>query len=83
MRKKAFDEIGGFNEALFYGLDTDIALRIKKLGRVRFNIFLSVESSARRLKKEGVIKMIIRYALNLIWPTLFKKPFTNNYIDIR
>lgn len=83
MRKKAFEEIGGFNQTLFYGLDTDIALRIKKRGKVRFKPGLSVEQSSRRLKKEGVVRMIVRYAMNLLWPVLFNKPFTKNYIDVR
>ncbi|GAI21945.1 unnamed protein product, partial [marine sediment metagenome] len=42
-----------------------------------------VESSARRLKKEGVLKILIRYILNVVWAYFFGKPFTKDHIDVR
>ena len=52
IKKEVFMAVGGFNEDIFYGLDTDIALRISKIGKVRFRYYFSVESSARRFKKK-------------------------------
>lgn len=80
----ALDTIGGFNvEINFYGEDTDIARRLNTVGDVVFSFDLKMYSSARRLKHEGMFKMAARYSLNYFWTTFFKRPFTNEHIDIR
>lgn len=82
--KSFFEKVGGFNEEIsLYGDDTDLPLRLRKLGKVRFFRNLEVEGSARRLKKEGALKTCLKYTLNVIWPNLFGKPFTKDYIDVR
>lgn len=84
VRKTAFEKAGGFNEGIvFYGDEADIALRFKKLGKVRFLRDLTVKSSARRLKKEGAARSCFKYTLNLIWPHFFGKPLTKKHINIR
>jgi len=83
VRRSIFEKLGGFNEKIFYGLETEFALRAKKIGKVRFKYYLSTESSSRRLKKEGVLKTIFRHIANIIWPLLFGRPLTKSYIDIR
>ena len=84
VERKALERIGGFNLALtFYGEDTDIARRLHEVGRVRFDLKLKMFSSARRLKKEGVLTMAARYTVNYLWTTFLKRPFTNEHIDIR
>ena len=80
----ALEEIGGFNLAIsFYGEDTDIARRLNDVGEVRFTFDLKMFSSARRLKKEGMLTMAGRYSINYLWTTFFKRPYTNTHIDIR
>jgi glycosyltransferase involved in cell wall biosynthesis len=82
--RKALEAIGGFNLGIsFYGEDTDIARRLSAVGEVRFTFGLKMFSSARRLKKEGMLTMAGRYAINYFWTTFFKRPFTNHHIDIR
>lgn len=83
VRKEFFDKTGGFNEDIFYGLEADFTLRIRKLGRVRFRHHLSNETSARRFRKEGLLLMLCRYFANIIWLHIFRRPFTKNYIDVR
>jgi glycosyltransferase involved in cell wall biosynthesis len=83
IKKEAFEKVGGFSEELFYGLEADIALRLRKIGKVRFRHYLGTESSGRRLKKEGIFRMLFRYIINTVWPVFFKKPFTKNHIDVR
>jgi glycosyltransferase involved in cell wall biosynthesis len=83
VKKEFFDKAGGFNENIFYGLEADFTIRIKKFGRVRFKYHLGNETSARRLKKEGVLRMLCRYVANIVWLHFFHKPFTKNYIDVR
>lgn len=83
IRKEYFRKSGGFNEELFYGLEADFTKRVRKLGKVRFKYSLWVETSGRRFRKEGALKMLLKYILNIVWPYIFKKPFTKEYIDIR
>jgi glycosyltransferase involved in cell wall biosynthesis len=82
--RDALERIGGFNTAIaFYGEDTDIARRLHKVGTTRFTLALKMSSSARRLKQEGLATMAWRYSLNYLWTIFFKRPFTQEYIDIR
>jgi glycosyltransferase involved in cell wall biosynthesis len=84
LRREALEEIGGFNTAIsFYGEDTDIARRILKVGKVKFTFDLRMFSSARRLKHEGMVTIAARYTINYFWTTFRKRPFTEQYIDIR
>jgi glycosyltransferase involved in cell wall biosynthesis len=84
LRREALEAIGGFNLAIsFYGEDTDIARRLHKVGRVRFTFGLKMFSSARRLKGEGMLTMAARYAINYLWTTFRKRPFTVEHVDIR
>jgi hypothetical protein len=50
---------------------------------VKFTFKLKMYSSARRLKKEGVMTMAWRYTVNYFWTTFRKKPYTQEYTDIR
>jgi len=84
LRRDALEQIGGFNlDISFYGEDTDIARRMHQVGMVRWTLRLKMFSSARRLKHEGSLTMAWRYALNYFWTTFRKKPYTNQYTDIR
>jgi GT2 family glycosyltransferase len=84
LRRDALEKIGGFNTAIaFYGEDTDIARRLNAVGKVKFTFDLKMFSSARRLKQEGMLTIAARYTMNYLWTTFRKKPFTEDYIDIR
>lgn len=82
--RRAMEAIGGFDTRIaFYGEDTDIARRISKVGPVMFTLKLKMFTSARRLNKEGILRMAFRYGINYFWTTFFKRPFTEEYTDIR
>jgi glycosyltransferase involved in cell wall biosynthesis len=84
LKTEALKQIGGFNLSIpFYGEDTDIARRMNRLGKVQFTFKLKMFSSARRLKKEGMFTIAMRYTINYLWTTFRKRPFTEEYIDIR
>ncbi len=84
LRAAALRQIGGFNTNIaFYGEDTDIARRLNRIGKVVFTFHLKMFSSARRLKNEGMLTIGWRYTINYLWTTFRKKPFTEDYIDIR
>jgi len=84
VRRSAIEQIGGFNLAIsFYGEDTDLARRLVAAGQVKFTFQLPMYSSARRLAKEGIATMALRYTANYISTTFFKKPVHKKHIDIR
>ncbi len=84
LRREALEKIGGFDTTIsFYGEDTDIARRMNQVGNVKYTSKLKMYSSARRLKHEGMLRIAARYALNYFWTTFRKKPFTEEYSDIR
>jgi glycosyltransferase involved in cell wall biosynthesis len=84
LRRDALEKIGGFDTKIaFYGEDTDIARRMNQVGKVKYTRHLKMFSSARRLKHEGMLRIAARYTLNYFWTTFSKKPFTEEYSDIR
>jgi cellulose synthase/poly-beta-1,6-N-acetylglucosamine synthase-like glycosyltransferase len=84
VKREALARIGGYNDAfVFYGEDTDVACRLVAVGDVKFTFRLWAFSSGRRLAKEGLARMAVRYALNFAWVTVFRKPFTQSAKDIR
>jgi glycosyltransferase involved in cell wall biosynthesis len=84
LRRDAWVSVGGFNTAIaFYGEDTDVAKRLQRVGRVRWTWKLPAYTSGRRLQKEGVVVMSLRYTINNIWMFWFDRPFSKQYKDIR
>lgn len=84
VRRTHLEKAGGFDTSIeFYGEDTDVARRISKVGRVRWTFALPMHASGRRLKKEGIITMGLRYAANHLHTLARGKPLTTAYTDIR
>lgn len=84
LSRDALTAIGGFNlDISFYGEDTDIARRVSAVGEVRFDLGLRIFSSARRLKREGILTMAARYSINYFWTLFLRHPFSRSHIDIR
>jgi glycosyltransferase involved in cell wall biosynthesis len=77
-------EAGGFNTSIdFYGDDTDTAVRLSKVGKVRFEMGMWVWSSSRRFYLEGVMRVGFRYTINHVWMWATGKPWTVEYLDHR
>ena len=84
VRADVFKRVGGFDETVsFWGDETMLARKLIKFGKIKFLQSLWVKSSARRLKKEGLIRTGCRGIMNCAWPIFFGRPFTKNYNDIR
>jgi glycosyltransferase involved in cell wall biosynthesis len=84
VRKSALDAVGGYNtEIIFFGEDTDFAVRIAKVGNVKVVPKMWAYSSARRFQVEGVVLTTWRYILNYLTVTFLGKPATTKYQDIR
>ena len=84
MRRLALQKINGFDTSIdFYGEDTDIAARISKYGKVRFDTSFYIYSSARRYHHEGIVHSLFMYTLNGFWWILFRKPYSSAHEDVR
>lgn len=85
LRKSAFKKVGGYDDKVysFYGEDANIALKMGRIGKVKWTFKLPMYSSGRRLAAEGPFTMMLRYTVNYFWVFLFKKPFTKEFVDFR
>lgn len=82
--RSAWLRAGGYDRSIaFYGEDTDVAVRLSKVGHVRWTFDLPILASGRRLEKEGVFKTASTYVLNYFWVTYRGRPATTEYTDIR
>jgi cellulose synthase/poly-beta-1,6-N-acetylglucosamine synthase-like glycosyltransferase len=83
-RRDAWIKAGGYNRDIkFYGEDTDVAVRLSRVGKVKWTFRLKMMTSGRRLAEEGVFKTALTYTLNFFWVTFAGKPATKAYTDIR
>jgi len=83
-RRSALVKVGGYDTSLtFYGEDTDIAIRLSRVGLVRFSFLTPIKTSGRRLRKEGVLRAGTRYTLNIIFMILRGRPLTRTQEDVR
>ncbi len=84
LRRDAWIKAGGYNrEIKFYGEDTDVAVRLSKVGKVKWTFRLPMMTSGRRLAEEGVFRTALTYTLNFFWVTFAGKPATKTHTDIR
>jgi glycosyltransferase involved in cell wall biosynthesis len=84
VRKSALDAVGGYNtDVVFFGEDTDFAVRMATVGNVKLVPKMRVYSSARRFQVEGIMLTTWRYILNYLTVTFLGKPVTTEYQDIR
>lgn len=81
IKKAVYLKAGGFNPHLNTQEDTDLALRIKNYGKIKFLPHLSVLASGRRFKR-GLIRGVIPYIKTFI-DYFYKKSKTVYLDDIR
>jgi glycosyltransferase involved in cell wall biosynthesis len=83
-KRSAWEKAGGYNRAIkFYGEDTDVAVKLSKVGHVKWTFRLKMKTSGRRLAEEGVFMTAGRYTLNFFWVTFAGKPLSDTHTDIR
>lgn len=83
-RRAAWAQVGGYDRSIeFFGEDTDVAVRLSRVGGVKFTFRLKMKTSGRRLEKEGVFRTAGTYTLNFFWVTFRGKPKTKSYSDVR
>jgi len=84
VKRDALEQIGGFDTGIsFYGEDTDLARRLSQVGKTIYRMDFYIYSSARRFKKEGILKVNFIYTMNFLWPVIFKRPYTYTHKDVR
>jgi cellulose synthase/poly-beta-1,6-N-acetylglucosamine synthase-like glycosyltransferase len=84
LRRTALEKIGGYDTSIeFYGEDSDIGRRVSQIGKVKWTFSFPMETSGRRLMKEGLIRSGWVYAVNHLSVTFRKKPATQTYTDVR
>jgi hypothetical protein len=84
LRREALEQIGGFNTAIsFYGEDTDIARRMNRVGQGEVHVRPEDVLVGAAAEAGGDADDRGRYTINYLWTTFRKKPFTEEYIDIR
>lgn len=84
LRRSALEQIGGYDTSIdFWGEDTDIASRIRMVGKVKFTFSFPMYTCARRFKRDGFIVAAWKYFINYFWVIFFKKPFLKEYEDIK
>jgi glycosyltransferase involved in cell wall biosynthesis len=84
IRKYVLERMRGHStDILFYGEDTDLAIRAAKIGKVLLVPDLWILASPRRFEKEGYLKTTWTYVLNYLWIHWFGVPKTKEYKDIR
>lgn len=71
IKRKLFEQIGGFDEEIKIAEDHDLARRAAKLGKFGFIKTKPVLTSARRFEKEGRLKTYFKYILAGIYMILF------------
>lgn len=84
VRREVIERIGGFDTSIeFYGEDIDVGRRISEIGKILWTFRLPIYSSARRMDGEGFFVMGYTYAMNFLWTTFLKRPFSKTYTDYR
>jgi glycosyltransferase involved in cell wall biosynthesis len=84
IRREALQKLGGFDTSVaFYGDDTNLARRASKLGKVKFDFDFIIYTSARRMAGQGLLKTTFLYASNFVSETIFHRPTTKKYKDVR
>lgn len=67
MRAESIAAAGGFDtKFIFYGDDTDTAKRLTRFGKVVFDRNIVMPTSARRFKREGLIRTQLKYFFNFL-----------------
>lgn len=73
VRRESLQAIGGFDTALRSMEDTDVSIRLRKVGRVVFRPFLMVKTSGRR-EREGPWRFLSRSLGSYVNYFLLRRP---------
>jgi glycosyltransferase involved in cell wall biosynthesis len=79
VRKKAFQQVGGFDTRYNIGEELLLELKLRDLKKkVKIDRSLVISYSFRRFKK-SFLKLSLFWFINDLWILLFRKPLNHNY----
>ncbi|MCX8196921.1 MAG: glycosyltransferase [Candidatus Micrarchaeota archaeon] len=73
-KKSVYMKVGGFNPKIVTGEDTDLAIRLRKVGKFAFASDAKVRVSLRRLRKWGYLKYLVFHVSNFLRSHFFSSP---------
>lgn len=83
IKRSVFEALGGFREDLITREDSDMFLRLSKVGQTLYDPKITVFHSGRRAHKIGWFKLLLTWGINIIWVTLFDKAKTKEWKEVR
>ncbi|MBI5475516.1 MAG: glycosyltransferase [Ignavibacteriales bacterium] len=83
IRKDAFFKSGGYNGNLAAGEDYDLFMRLKRFGKVKYLLELTVFESPRRFRKYGYLWISLLWFLNAVSVLLFRRSVVDSWKPIR
>lgn len=83
VKKTVYDQVGGFNEKINFNVDTDIEMRVKRVGEACFNSQNPVVTSSRRYKGFGGAVYVVKGVLNTLSLHVFGKTLFYEFGDVR
>lgn len=81
--RKVFQKTGGYDRKLAAGEDYDLFMRLRKFGKVKYLLSLTVFESPRRFRKYGYIWITILWFLNATSVLFFKRSVVDRWKPIR
>jgi len=79
VRRSAFWQVGGFDTSIrFYGEEYELSLRLRKAGKAAIVPRLFVVTSARRLKRIGVVNQYWNWIVNYFTVLFWYRPLPEN-----
>ncbi len=83
VRKKIYDQVGGFNTKINFNVDTDLFLRVKKIGKSIYLPNNKVITSSRHYRGLSGLFYPLKGILNALYLLLFKKTIFYEFGDVR
>ena len=78
-RPEAFRKVGGYNEAMVFGEDADIFMRLSKIGKTRLDSSLYVMHTSRRAHNVGWGSLWAEWIVNVASNLFRKKPVAKEW----
>lgn len=83
VRKRTFEQMGGYNESIAAGEDYELFLRLEKTGRIKFVRDVTVFESPRRFRKYGYLSISLLWFINGVSVLLFDRSVTDEWKPVR
>lgn len=83
-KRQAIIDIGGFDRDIsFYGEDANVGHRLALKNPTLLRMNFIIETSARRIRKEGIVRTYFVYTLNTLSQGFFLRSLSRTYTDVR